>query len=456
MFIQCQNCQATYKIDEQKIPNKEAFVRCSRCSEPIPLNKETQSELSKQAPKKIVECENCKIRYSIPLDTIKGESTKVRCGKCGHHFTVTKKDSLSDNSLMLAERDITAPSDDIDLDNISIPQESEIEVDDLFENMDELEDEREDIPDIEENEQMQKSATDEYLESVDLSKNEIDEETDEIDEDSDDDLGIGTISEEQKYKIFLKPKGKKGSDTTEDNDWPEIQDETNSLDLNKDLDDDESDFIGLDDLEAMPDFEELPKARPKGKSTPKSKETTTKKSTFLWLLWGLIIIALLATGWFLTKERFFGDETSTPIESTDKTVSLKMLEPLNGRYVINRLNQEKIFILEGSIRSLNSNTEQINKIEVEGTLYHRADKNSQHKEKISSSVSYAGAVLKTSELEQWSREKIESFHTGDSGQHKFHLSPDGTLTIQFQIIFFIGQESFNNMEARIKRVIKKQ
>ena len=133
MFIQCQNCQTTFKIDENKIPQKDSAVRCTTCSELIPLNREEQDELLKKSPKKFIECDSCGTQYSVPLSSITRETTKAKCGKCGHIFSISgSNNDLSEESPSAKAYEEDLGTDDLALDNIEIPEGSEIEVDDLF------------------------------------------------------------------------------------------------------------------------------------------------------------------------------------------------------------------------------------------------------------------------------------------------------------------------------------
>ena len=92
MFIKCQHCKATYKIDVNKIPSEKSYVKCSNCSKPIPLNPNVEENETVEPKGHVVECDNCSSRYLIPLETIAHKALKVRCGKCSNLFTVPALD----------------------------------------------------------------------------------------------------------------------------------------------------------------------------------------------------------------------------------------------------------------------------------------------------------------------------------------------------------------------------
>ncbi|MBU3915647.1 zinc-ribbon domain-containing protein [bacterium] len=449
MLIQCQHCHTTYKINEDMIPDKAAFVRCSKCSEPIHLNQEKQSEFSSQSSHKTVECEKCNSRYSVPLETIKRDTTKVRCGKCGHYFSISnpisKKETPSNKHHNGIQNDSDLDSDDfdfgstplaeddIDLDNISIPEESEIEVDNLFNGVDEQEDEDFNVSDEDGVEKRPKNATEEYLESIDISL------SDESDEDQDD-LGIGRISDDQKYKIFLKPSSKKQSnDNTSDDSWPEIQNDTDSQNLDDEMDQDISEFTGLEELDEMPDYS--PEDNKNGSKT----QLKNKKRVFLWILWGFIVIAIIVAGWLLIENRSERKLVPHQEELIDNTTKLSILEPLKGRYLNRRNDKTKMFILEGKLKNTYTQQMKIPNVAIEGSLYN------QQNEKISSSITYAGNRLTTTQMEQWSKEKVKSFLSMQSNENESILELQPGETVQFQIVFFDVPNAIHKLEAKIKR-----
>ncbi|NQU64380.1 MAG: zinc-ribbon domain-containing protein [SAR324 cluster bacterium] len=465
MFIQCQHCQATYKIDEQKIPDQNTFVRCANCNTPISLNKQEQSALSKKKPLKIVDCSSCGTRYSIPLDKIDDTTISVRCGKCSHVFEVSVGESENEGStdpqedstdMFDSEVDSEqSTDDDLDMDNISIPQESEIEVDGLFDDVDDDVEEEGAIstpnklfdfedPELEEDNSPnseQKGPTEAYLDSIDLSN--------QMGEDFDSDLEMGEISSEEKYNLFLKPKstnrshqesGKQlGADI---DDWPDIHDETESLAMNSEM----NDFIELDDLEELPDSagfdtdDPLELQEMSGKSRP---------NRFFIITLLIVLLAILAvSGWFYLQTESAQVTSLQEVENFNNQTRLKLTEPLRGRLVTNENSGEKIFILEGEVRNNYPQDTVISWIEVKGVLF---DKN---KTALSESTVYAGNILETEKLPTASIEELDVMRQSKILKKSIELNTGEV--VPFQILFFNAGNDIQKLQAQISRFARKK
>lgn len=466
MFIQCQHCQATYKIDEQKIPDQDSFVRCAKCSNEIPLGKKAQTALSQQQPKKIVECDNCGIRYSIPIDKIQQESIPVRCGKCGNVFSVSRDDDdkqtkpiekievdrsfpFEDELPSTTENEIN--DDDVDLDNISIPEESEIEMDNLFgdiENDEELENESEDENsfddsvfaqnDVDESDFEDMNPNDpkkEYLDSVNLKVDDEDESAI-----LDDDMEIDTISDEEKSKLFLQPDSSESNDfAMEGTNWPEIEDETEISADSTDIESEIAEFGEMDELSAMPDTDE--ENALELQEIPVSK--TGNKKWWVFFILSILIIGG-AVAWFHFRDRLTQVPLSPMTEEYNQKSRLTILEPLSGRFITNRFSNKRIFILEGNLKNIFSSQTRISWIEVKGALYNK------NGEKISESTSFAGSKISDTEFANFSNEDIAIRLQGEQ-QKELNLNLVPEQTTKFQIVFFNVPERIQKLEAKISR-----
>ena len=401
MFIQCQSCQTTFKIDEDKIPQKDSAVRCTTCSELIPLSPEEQGELLKKSPKKIIVCDSCGTQYSVPLSSITQETTKAKCGKCGNLFSISESDDndLSDESPSAKAYEEDLGTDDIGLDNIDIPEGSEIEVDDLFGDVSAKENK---------GKNKGKNADEEYLESIKLTNGEEDEVLD-------DDLGINEISKDHKYKIFLKPKGKKkkGKKDESADSWPEAEDD-----------------LALDDSE-----KKAKKKKPKKKKD--TKPGKSKRSVFLWLIWGLIVIVLAALAYVVIEMQEDQPNIVPLTESFDKKSKIAILEPLNGGYFNNKNFKSQIYVLGGQVYNLYGEDTTLSQIEIEGYLYEKGKK-----ERISS-VSIAGELLTESQLASLTKKEIESILTNQSKDSDSLKEFGSNEIIDFQVVFFSPPDSIN-------------
>jgi len=457
MFIQCQHCQATYKIDEHKIPNQNTFVRCAKCNTPISLNKQDQSALSKKQPLKIVDCSECGTRYSIPLEKINGDTISVRCGKCSHVFQVSADENKTDGLDGSFEPDLEtsqSPDDDLDLDNISIPEENEIEVDGLFDDVDSGADEKEsfnapnelfdfDDPELEDDDMFDsepKGPTEAYFESVDLS--------DEIDPDFDNDSDLEDISSDEKSTLFLKPKTVKqssqnaGKQLDADDGWPDIHDETGSLGTDSEL----NAFVELDDLEELPDSADYDTDNPLELQDMSVKKGPNRLVVIVLLV---ILFALLGvSGWFYFQTEPTQTAPISKVERFDKQSRLKLIEPLKGRLITNKISDKKIFILEGEIRNDYAQNVIISWIEVKGALF---DKN---KTVLSESTAYAGDIQETKNLPEASNEELNEMRA-EKGL-KQNLELNAGRTVPFQILFFDVGNNIQKLQAQIYRFARKR
>ncbi len=457
MFIQCQSCHATYKIDEQKIPDQDTFVRCSKCNTPISLNKQEQSALSKKLPHKIVDCSSCGTRYSIPLDKISDGSIPVRCGKCGHVFDVVADEGTFDAPFDTEASSgmVPGPSDDNDLniDNINIPEENEIQVDGLFDEVDEEKetsyseseefgglDDFEDS-DLEEDNEFAaepKGPTEAYLESVDLSS-----------QINDDDSELDEISDDDKFDLFLKPspvdqpnEGAAKQIDPDDKQWPDIHDETGPEDSEL------NDFIELDDLSEIPDSADFDANNPL-----ELQEMTVKKNTNRFMVVGLLIILFIligTSGWFYFQTSPSQAPNVPLVERYSKQSRLNVMEPLKGRLIVNKASGVNIIMLEGRIRNDNPPETVFNWIEIKVTL------EGKDKSALAESTAYAGKIVTEKMMQNASAEELRTIRQEYASVPDLEL--DTQPTIQFQILFFdVGNDKQTlNPKIRISRLSRKQ
>jgi len=477
MFIQCQHCNAAFKIDESKVPDKSAFVRCAKCSNPIPLNKQEQTEILKSDPQKIVECNNCHTRYSIPLEKFDQESVKVRCGKCENIFHVSKSDTVSsaeDDAFETMDEDVPTDlgesaetglfdsdeddsiesgidsfEDDIGLDDISIPEENEIEMDSLYDNVEgadsfesgeldetESDDSFEDQSDLDfEGEE----PSEDYLDSISLSAQVSGEE----DIDLDGDLGLDEVSSEERYKLFLKPEGQSGDDEDSagsgiDEEWPEIEDETEMVEMGQEI----SDFTGLDEMGVMPGIDE---SGAKESLVKPIKGGKSRKPFWIFIILIIILAIVAAGGWFYMQSEAGRDIFPQKTERYDSKSKLKIQEPLKGRMVFNKSDRVNMFLLEGQVRNTYPVDVRITWIEIKGVLYDKQG------EKISEAVTYAGINLTNAQLEDWSEDRIKSYIKFQSDKIKQEFVLTTGRAAPFQIVFFKVPKTIQKLEASINR-----
>jgi len=96
MKAQCPNCDAVYQIDDSKIPDKGASVKCKKCETRFQIKKEGQPQPkaekpnaalagSGESPAEIITCPECG-RVNIGIE---------KCSGCGKTFTDNEKQELA-------------------------------------------------------------------------------------------------------------------------------------------------------------------------------------------------------------------------------------------------------------------------------------------------------------------------------------------------------------------------
>ena len=463
MFIQCIHCQATFKIDEQKIPDNNSFVKCSNCFKPILLPGKREIASAPSPKGRLVECDNCKSRYMIPPEKLTGDTQKVRCGKCSHVFKVisTKPSQKRDAEIANGQpdqkieadekygrqesriRDQSSNANDIGLDSISIPDENKLNIDSLFEDFEpekanlSISDSLEDDLGVDKNEFSSKSPsnpTEEYLKSVDL-KGDFDLNKLEDDE-------LETISEERKQKFFLKPSRKKenkeqlkGIEDELTEHWPEIQDETET-----DVSKAERENDDLSETNTL----DLPSENLFGRKKVLS-EKNRKKPIAIALFVFLLLLLTIGGAVLLFKGRN-PMATLRSLETSKYTKKVCILEPLKGKFVVNKASNKKIFVLQGKIKNHFPSDFKISSLKIKGTLYNNQNR------VIAESVSFAGNNLSQSKLEAFDREKIRSFYNYQFGGNNRNLNLGFNQVIPFQVVFFDIAGKIAKLEAKIVHI----
>jgi predicted Zn finger-like uncharacterized protein len=94
MKVECPKCKATYKVDENKLPDEGVTVKCKKCQNQFFIEKEIQpianflvdqeenNEIEKKKPKKLKKCPRCK----VPQEGID------KCQYCGFVFDDFKRE----------------------------------------------------------------------------------------------------------------------------------------------------------------------------------------------------------------------------------------------------------------------------------------------------------------------------------------------------------------------------
>jgi predicted Zn finger-like uncharacterized protein len=429
MIIQCRKCNSNYKINPQKIPPGRSFVRCTKCSEAIPIAREEQNKVTNEHPKRITRCNQCNVKYAIPLSYFKGETIKVHCGKCGHIFQVSKN--------VTAEKQATSNSSPERVDEnrpieSKIMDDEDIELGSLF---DDVAEEESSVLKTEQPERLEddknrptkrpQTPTEKYLDATKLDLDDISVPND---------TGLETISSDQKHRFFLNPSDKtarsaifKNTDK-EQSSWPEIQDEASFLD---DI---------SDELEYESDGTEKRTGEIYTKTRGKLKYPRSK-------VWKLVIaiillLILLVSGYWLYRSTSTQSNAGDTADKFSDT-GVAMLEPLRGELIDNRRYTKPFFVLNGVVKNNFPPNENINKVTVKGLLY------KEHSEQFfTAKNTTAGISLTRSELQKLSKKEIEKKQDKQlkSGSKALKFT---SKTLPFQIVFFDIPAKIHKMEARL-------
>ncbi|MGK0290745.1 MAG: putative Zn finger-like uncharacterized protein [bacterium] len=501
MFIRCNHCQATYQIDDNQIPKRKAVVKCTKCSSsiPLPYSEEEESDEKLQPKPQMVEvmCSSCNSLYAIPLDKFKSSTIKVRCGKCRYLFVanIHQENNLSssfDPANFPRREHSKALPDKVKLDDISIPTESEIQVDGLF---DDLSDEdrknkektsKENSPskpipisefedsvkhdekeeelskttfkekEVKKEEEGLHSTENEYLESVRLSE-----------EQDDTDFGLGSIPLEQKNKFFLKKKNQQDDQNIRDN--SKISDSVTkkesllekeeellssplpiSLEEKKEI---ASSFVIEEEEEnsntSDQEKDEIGNQEQKEVITPSLEsvyEDESKKNRRLIITVAGIILLLLGAffSWkYFLKNSFLGNPVKNKVLQTDSQNQLKILKNTIKKIKNNHYSDE-LYVIEGVIKNSFSNEAGVSWIRVQANLFRRRN------QKIAKYSAYAGNILTKEQLKTLTKKEISQMLNFNNGQDRSNVNLKQNQNIKFQIVFFQKIERINRHEVKIE------
>ncbi|MCP4296181.1 MAG: hypothetical protein GY786_11280, partial [Proteobacteria bacterium] len=382
MIIQCRQCNSNFKIDPQKLPSGKSFIRCSKCSASIPISPQEQDQVTNDSPKKLIQCEQCHVKYAVPLSHFKNDVIKMHCGKCGYVFRVNKDQPDEE----IPSREKGEAELEIGLEDINISEDQSVEMNNLFDDISDENEVEPSIPEInaedavnmetsdEDSKEQTSSAegsfnpqtpTEEYLDAIKLS---TDENPDSID------FGLGTISTNQKYNFFLEPNKKIPTNTLSESqdfedrqNWPEIQDEVPPPELLEEP----ADSLSETTTGESPEDDYAVDFEGSGEQNflkENKKVEIKKKIGKLYVLVIFLILLLGVGGWFFIYMNN-GVNFNNQAKSSIPRDQLVIMEPLRGKFVKIDGRSKSLFVLEGNIQSGFLEEADIHSIKVEGLLY---------------------------------------------------------------------------------------
>lgn len=107
MLIQCQSCNAKYRLNLERIPNRKSFIKCKKCNAPIYIDPqedapeeaapvgattgEGQQTAAGGGGVAVVICPNCGARYNVPAEQLSRQGLKLKCTSCDSMFPVPEE-----------------------------------------------------------------------------------------------------------------------------------------------------------------------------------------------------------------------------------------------------------------------------------------------------------------------------------------------------------------------------
>ena len=109
MLIQCQSCNAKYRLNLERIPNRKSFIKCKKCNAPIYIDPQEdalededvftgESQQTAEAASAaggggvaMVTCPKCGARYNVPAEQLSRQGLKLKCTGCDNMFPVPEE-----------------------------------------------------------------------------------------------------------------------------------------------------------------------------------------------------------------------------------------------------------------------------------------------------------------------------------------------------------------------------
>lgn len=460
MLIQCHTCHTKYRLNLERIPNKKTFVKCKKCGTPIYID--AQSDAAPEAapvaappmprtpPPEQVTCDRCGTRYNLPAAARQRPNLRLKCTQCGNTFPLDQPPPAAPPE---APRP-AAPTPDFYPESTAVDPTrgmSALEREMPLPDEDELEGIFDDLGAGEEPGEGQEP---EPFESAPLGAAADGEEFDaeaayrEATALDDEDLPPaprGTVPDEQKYQIFMRPgSGKPAGATPPPEDMP-MADEPDSLDLPS-MDDG---MAPAEDAtarreaadEAMPAFaddgglppppaEHIPLQERLAPAPGQDKVPPGEHRTIGIIAAALAAVLAIGVYWGFTLYQGRGpDAPYTVMQGEEHHLSLE--GKLDGRYVINAKSGQRMFVVDGKVVNRFPPSEELSWVRIKGSAL--ADPDDQ--EPLQVTYSYIGNVLTREQLERWDLQEIKAFYGYNNGRNDSNFQIPTGKAVAFQLVF---------------------
>lgn len=528
MLIQCHTCHTKYRLNLERIPNKKTFVKCKHCGTPIYIDEQSDFE-PEAAPVEMAEsnteveapgprgatatepavagqtevvCDNCGAEYRVADEKLRQPRLVLKCSQCGNTFAPP---SGAEAVAPMPAPDFYPQSDGGDAVGIDqappdMPLPDEGQLDTMFDDLGQKEvhsDAPE--PNLFESESLHPgdpavtggvsdsefdSATENdpdqaYMEATELYE----------DDESADAPVRGTVPDEQKYQIFMKPgesikpemdsseeappeptaeapeidsqiadaetspaddelsdSAAVASPSTEMADAPEISTETTMPD---DPMDSELPALPPDDVSFQRRVEEIGLDREpvRGQTDPPAE---SESKIIAMAAAAIVILAVGAGAWAWSLFSKQEDELAYTIKHGSEH-SIALGENLRGRYVQNKNSSTRLFVVDGALVNNFPDEEQISWIRLKASALENRDDN----EPAQEAYTYVGNVLSDKQLAQWELTAIRAYYGYNNGRDDINFHVANSKKIPFQIVFSDVDKPISRAVAEVVSYIRR-
>lgn len=476
MLIQCHACNTKYRLNLEQIPRRKTFVRCKNCGTPIyidpteeglpapgggvvpaPEGAPAEPPAADAAASDLVVCPQCQARYRLSPELLTNPQAKLKCSQCQHLFPPPRVERPvpPPEEIIAAE---TPSSQDAAGGAMPLPNEERMDV--LFDDLrpqqavgtgegmgvaspqTPAETELGSLADADFEDDLPVPDPDQaYLEAVSFGD----------DEGGRPKATGGTVSDDQKYKVFMNPDEFKGGDLKDgdlkagdkEGGEPEIDD----LDLptlnDADLPPPEpsvSSPPGVEhaDLPALPPEPkeegppgDAPDIRFVREEISGQPAKVLSEKTALMLLAAASVAVLIGAGvWGFWLATASGPSDPFTVQAA-QSHNLRLEDGLTGRYVVNRPSGQRLFVVGGEVENGFSDADRVRWIRIRGMAY--ADTGQERP--LAQAFAYAGNVLEDSQLTHWELSAIKAYYGFINGRKELNLEIPSGSKVPYQLVF---------------------
>ena len=482
MLIQCHSCDAKYRLNLERIPNRKAFVKCKRCGAPIFIDPQQDAEAERTvaaaAPVAgsggpdtvMVNCENCGARYRVPTEPLRKHGLKLRCTRCGHRFAPP---ALAPAAVEGAPAGVVPspefypsagePEAGLSADGTEMPVPDDQRMETMFDDLqveamgsgEALAGEGEEPSPFGDAFAAQDPDSEQaYLDAVDFER-------------PGGAPSQGSVPDDKKYQFFLKPHPTPSGEEAEFPDLPvpgEGEEGPPELpEIGREAAQIPNGPSGADDptsppeplegaqtvednsidpnLPALPEEPELP-PHPNPPVPGQPGIETRERRIFVGILGVAFLVALAAVGWGWWLSNLPDTTERFAIQSgVAGQFSLNSGKP--PYFVTNKASGTRLYVFSGELENRFSTSERVGWVRLRGTAFGKESK------PVQAAYSYVGNLLTDEQLVAWNLQAIKAYYGYNNGRNdsNFHLQEGAK--VPFQIVFVGVPATVTRAEAEI-------